>query len=346
MISYISNFKAIFLALFIIILIEVFLVLFFSLDYERIREKTNLESLYTDDYLGKRTLQKYIVGIKYVLFEDADPEFLQIGDSSGFYGIQPNIIKEYIGNRDYINTNCCGDMGWDGYLYMAQAFLQKSKNIEYLILHVSPYTLPAWYGSGFSNDIYRSYTSYWNFYNYFPSLYFKSGVINFVFRKKNTENDKSLRQIKEVFKIDSYEEFTLFLKKSTGWLPYDEMPGKVRMPIEECGQDIKGYAHENGELVFAKYLQKIKDLADKYSVKLIIIFNPVACSGEKNIRDILMELQKFKNKNPDVYIPFSFINTQVADDFSDQWHLTPEASVDHSHKVGKILKKLLENEAN
>ena len=69
-------------------------------------------------------------------------EFIQVGDSSGLFGVRPNIVKSYLSGMDYINTNCCADMGWEGYAYSANYYLKKNPNAKYLVLYVTPYSLP------------------------------------------------------------------------------------------------------------------------------------------------------------------------------------------------------------
>ena len=59
-------------------------------------------------------------------------EFIQVGDSSGLFGVRPNIVKSYLSGMDYINTNCCADMGWEGYAYSANYYLKKNPMLSIL----------------------------------------------------------------------------------------------------------------------------------------------------------------------------------------------------------------------
>ena len=110
------------------------------------------------------------------------------------------------------------------------------------------------------------------------------------------------------------------------------------MPIDECGPSIiRNFYDSSGKPTLKKSLQKVKQIADRYNVKLIVIFNQVACEDSEQIIPIHNDLEIFKKKNPDVYIPFGFITSIDKEEFSDHWHLTPDASIPHSHKVGKVL---------
>ncbi|NQY42512.1 MAG: hypothetical protein HRT87_04105, partial [Legionellales bacterium] len=88
------------------------------------------------------------------------------------------------------------------------------------------------------------------------------------------------------------------------------------------------------------YLEKIKEVVERNGGKLIVIVNPVSCSdGSGQLQFLADQFEEFRNENPDVIVPFDFITTWSENDFSDQWHLTPEASIKNSHRIGKALAK-------
>ena len=115
----------------------------------------------------------------------------------------------------------------------------------------------------------------------------------------------------------NYEQLLEYLSFSKGWAPFDRKDGWKVMPIDECGPSIiRNFYDSSGKPTLKKSLQKVKQIADRYNVKLIVIFNPVACEDSEQIIPIHNDLEIFKKKNPDVYIPFGFITSIDKEEFS------------------------------
>ena len=70
---------------------------------------------------------------------------------------------------------------------------------------------------------------------------------------------------------------------------------------------------------YKKSLNKIAAISNKYKVKLIVLFNPVACSNSIKMSPIITEIEEFKKSHPEVLIPFDFITTVNKKQFGDQY---------------------------
>ena len=91
----------------------------------------SIENVFFDNKFFKNDVgQKYLISYKNKIFKDSIAEIVQIGDSSGLYGVQPNIIQNYLNGMDYINLSCCADTGWDGYVYTANYYLKNNENAK------------------------------------------------------------------------------------------------------------------------------------------------------------------------------------------------------------------------
>ena len=44
------------------------------------------------------------------------PIAVQAGDSSGFYGIMPDVVAQYVGGKQLLDLSCCANQGFQGYL--------------------------------------------------------------------------------------------------------------------------------------------------------------------------------------------------------------------------------------
>ena len=317
----------------------------------------SIENTFFDNKFKKLDVgQKYIVLYKSQIFKKNNAEFLQVGDSSGFYGVRPIIVNSYLNGLNYLNLSCCADSGWEGYVYTANHYLKNNPEAKYLVLYASPYSLPMQYKKGFSEDLKNIFgdvkdKNFFKIFNYIPSLYHRKRILNFLYQNdiedKSKEYKRVIKNLGVVNNFESYtgykySEFIKYLSSSKGWLPYDRKKGWKDMPINKCGNGItRNFYDAYGNPTLKNSLQKIKKIADRYNTKLIVLFNPVACKDSKKMGPIHNEIKSFKKLNPDVLVPLNFINTNDKEDFSDRWHLTPKASIKQSHEIGKILEDYL-----
>ena len=187
--------------------------------------------------------------------------------------------------------------------------------------------------------------------NYIPSLYYRKKILNFTYQNAIEEKDQEYKRVISDLGITNFETITgykngellKFLKYSKGWIPYERNKNFDNMPTNECGSSIlKNFYDAAGKPTLYKSLKKVKEISNRYNVRLIIIFNPETCSDSAEMSPIKEDLKKFKKLNPDVYIPFTFINTIDKENFSDQWHLTHKASIRQSQKIGEVLANFLD----
>ena len=327
MTSYISAFKSVFISLLLIFAMEVALA-------SRPSPEPEGSPLYSYKYLRGDVVQKRVVEEKRRLFEHSTPEFVQIGDSSGYYGVQPKIVERYIGNYSYINASCCGDTGYAGYRYLADIYLRDHPSAHYLVLYITPYLFPMYSKEGFSPSIYRAYLSPFRFVDKLPSLQYRIAVTNLVFYGNYSH----------VMRDDS--EFPNYIEKwvkqypqTGGWVPIPVAPKRLTVPAGEC--DFNHVYDYKGAPTVRDELEKIKKVTDKYHAHLIVMFNPVACTAGPIIQPIIDDVKDFQKENPDVIVPFPVITTWKPEDFNDPWHLFEKASVPNSERVGNALTKIV-----
>ena len=84
-------------------------------------------------------VQKHVLYDKFeLLFQDTPGDIVQIGDSSGFYGVIPREVTAGTADLSYLNLNCCADTGWDGYDQAAVLAVRRLAKPKMLVLHVTP----------------------------------------------------------------------------------------------------------------------------------------------------------------------------------------------------------------
>ena len=70
-----------------------------------------------------------------VLSSDAD--VVQVGDSSGFHGIRPNLVMKEVGDIRYFNLSCCANTGYDGYYDFVKFALDHDPKLRAIVLYVT-----------------------------------------------------------------------------------------------------------------------------------------------------------------------------------------------------------------
>jgi len=322
---FISNFKAFFIALSIIILIEC--ILFFCH-----RGVTDLHSnILSFAFHDEATGQRILVNDKIDKLGKIQTDFIQVGDSSGLFGVEPNIIMSHLKGLKYVSHSCCADTGWDGYLDIAKNILAHDKKAKYLVLHITPYSFPLQYKEGFSNILYEALASPWHYiYDFLPSMSFRSDVTNAVYYGKFQHKLLSEGELSEKWKNK--------LVSTSGWVPIEGKDTTDR-PRGDC--DFPNFFDEQGKSTVYQKLRKFKKLSDAHHVKLILLFNPVSCHDSKKIAPISADFKRFATRYPDVYIPFPLVTTYHVNYFHDRWHLNAKGAKIHSHEIGNALVKLI-----
>ena len=74
--------------------------------------------------------------------EDIEPDIISVGDSSGFFSLQPAIINRYLGGWKYVDLNTGANHAYDGYYAIAEYMLRRSHHIKYVVLYTFPQLLP------------------------------------------------------------------------------------------------------------------------------------------------------------------------------------------------------------
>ena len=68
--------------------------------------------------------ERWIIWKKMRDLPDENPVAVQAGDSSGFYGIMPDVVSQYIGGKRLLNLSCCANQGFHGYLVLLELALR------------------------------------------------------------------------------------------------------------------------------------------------------------------------------------------------------------------------------
>jgi len=110
---FISRFKVFFVAIAIILGIELLLATV-------VRGSAKYATNFYEFAYGKReSIQKHLIYEKLRVLVEKDADIISVGDSSGLYGVQPALVMERLDGLRYLSMSTAGDAGYVGYEYMA-----------------------------------------------------------------------------------------------------------------------------------------------------------------------------------------------------------------------------------
>jgi hypothetical protein len=323
------------------------------------------------------TFQRLAAYRKIVAFEDVDPDIIQVGDSSGFHGVQPPIVMSYIPGWRYLNMSLATNLGYSGYYNIAKLQLERSPHARYLILYTSliggvprkflwdenePLMAPIIYDE-FLSPLHRLAE--------LPTLAARRGVTDYVYylgyRYKRRGAALSTNR--------GYLAFDAIFRQSNGWTRETDVEGDIAANIYRSilpNIDVNEKAASNAvraalrrlprvtderffdwwtlkqvsyfDLVYGKFAQ----LAEDYGVQLVLIFNPFPRSTQRPEFGELMDwkaieagLRRVRKRHPEVIVTgFDFWPDERFSVFS---HVAAPYSDDSSRRVGGMMKDIIGN---
>lgn len=335
MTSFISNFKAIIIAILIIISIEFTYWCIFK------PEPLLISNFFELAYLKKENNTKLGLLGKMRAAAALHADYLQVGDSSGLHGLNPKVIEKYLDGKTYTNSSMGADFGYFGHYNVAHAIVANTDFVKTLVLYVTPFARPAYAHDlkrVLEKSVYSSFISPWHILNP-PTLASRTIITNLIYYGKNSEM--------------TYGKATLFgsnnmkeaFMTSKGFIPREvSFPKEQLRPINGCRfADWFEISAEGKRPIdfFYTGLEKMAKLARQKKISLVVVFNPVTChqTEELGTLNILRELALFRENYPEVIFPFPFITTWPKERFTDSWHLYSAAATIMSERLGKELHK-------
>ena len=314
---------------------------------------------YNTDFFDFSPVQRDVLS-KHVLYEkfsrvlpQIPSQTVQVGDSSGFYGVVPAEVSSASGGEDYINLSCCGDTGWNGYYYGARLALQREDRPRTLVLHITPFWAPA--SATFQGDnalavLMRDYILKDDVWHRLrpPSAGYRLRLTNLVYHGQWLDDFPydlhtaqphypSLRGWREQF------------RETRGWVPLPwamddallAAPQPLPCQIENAYSESRylGLVREDSLYI---HLQRFARLARDHDARLVLVTNPVPCVPQQDASsaDIARQLARFRADYPDVAVPFAFLRQWPQSAFKDRWHLGTEGAIRHSRLIGDFLHAL------
>ena len=320
-------------------------------------------------------VQRAFVAEKMLKFDDARPDILQVGDSSGLHAVQSPIVESYLGGRSFLNLSVASNLGFWGYHALADRIMERSGSVKVLVLYFTT-------GGGvprkalldardlMANDLYREFASPFHRLFQVPSLGVRREVTDEIFYLHGTLNQRD----RPLIENSGYYMLRDIIESSGGWvretdIPDDHINGLFQMirrnspslaAYDDAGL-VHHYRHAVGkteitstfdwrslsrrtymEIVLDKYLA----LARKHGAKLVVATNPVPASFQTeafkvgfDTDGIHQAMHDYASRHSDVSV--LGIDYWPDDKFSVFSHVGTPYSVESSHRMGRFLASLM-----
>lgn len=314
---------------------------------------------------GSTALQRHFVFRKIREFADSKPTIVQVGDSSGFFGIDPRVVMKHLPDGfNYLNMSCCANLGFNGYYNLLDFMAQRNDSIRYMVLHITPYTMPRpelWDADGaniwgvpelnvFGSAVHDEFLSIKRIFH-IPSLAYRqpatdaiNNVTPLFYLMAALKGEKANIGPMYPFNSPIYIEFINTFRESHGWTPESDVRGGVY--AVEC--DVPApESFDIHTMRYKTYIEQVFEsftaLAKRHNAKLVIVFQPVGCifgTGTKHAK-AREAIERFKVAHPEVAIPFPLIETWPVELFSVPAHVVRERTDLIGNRLGLALKEIV-----
>jgi len=251
------------------------------------------------NYLSPEYTHKRIVYEKLEDFADADPDVIQVGDSTGLYGIRPDAVMRHLGGMTYVNLSCCANTGFDGYYDIAKFVMERSRSVKVLVLYTNG--LPADSEARENLDagparIHATFASPWALLSP-PSQSLRQAVTSQVYALGGL-----VRPVEPMYPPGSPQaRIASTVAANRGWFPEDDPRISTTRRVEVftapdlCGQhDVFTPDFRNDHREWTSYrrswlgerqfvpelvLARFARLAERHQARLVIAFHPHPCAA-------------------------------------------------------------------
>jgi hypothetical protein len=292
-------------------------------------------------------VHRLIVNEKLRTFGWSSPDVIQIGDSSGFYGVNPDIVSSRLGGLRYVNLSCCAPMGFDGYYAVAHFMLRRNASVKAVVLYIGAMNfLNTDTGGSFAEPIQSSFDSLRS-YVMPPSLALRQEIIKAFYGAARTASANP-----------ELEHKLGFIEHHNGWHPEDDkrLSGKAVDEYwrTECGPEHLIVRNDNDDNystdLFGRREWRLFDkiagfaaLTAQYNAKLILIVHPLPCPFAGTAFGARMrDLDRLRSAYPNlVVVPADGFFSLPTETFSSFSHLRIGGEIENSQRVALAVAQAL-----
>jgi hypothetical protein len=297
-----------------------------------------------DLYRGGELFDRGVVVEKLGNLLDLDADIISVGDSSGFFSLQPRIVNRYLHGMKYVNLSTGANQAFGGYRAIAEFALRRSPRIKYVVLYLYPQLVPApavVAQAGLSPILQDTLVGLRSYITP-PSAYFSPQMKFRLFEGRRYRAGDQLSNHKV------YLEFHSTVKETLGWVPehdirFDRFRRLSFYPLSK-NEWYERLGIPNPSTIPA-ILGDFRKMVKSYGAELVIAFAPYPASAfepkDDNLGATERELERFQSENADVKFPFPYITAFSREKFAQFNHIAREYVFLSSSRLGAALDQVI-----
>lgn len=276
-------------------------------------------------------------------FADSSPDIVQVGDSSGFHGVNPDVVMRYLGGLKYLNLSCCAGMGYSAYYGIADFMLRRNPSIKAVVLYISLRDFPRaesiagqqQLGTFIENSLGSPFA-----YLSPPTVALRQRIVDVLDRRGQSRIDA-------VFT----DELRQSAREHNGWwAEHDRRSGgekRVEFWRQTCGptgvaaqDDDQSFYGDGKQSYILTEFGRLAKLTARHGAKFIVMFQPYSCRGLQGnfLAARRAELRSLMNRYGNMTVlPESVLEIWPTEKFASADHLRVGYDEENFHRVGRLL---------
>jgi hypothetical protein len=299
------------------------------------------------DPLRSEPFDRAELAIRLSHVEDSEPDVISVGDSSGFFSLQPKIINRYLDGAKYVDLNTGANHAYDGYYAIAEYMLRRSHSVKYVVLYMFPTLLPEEHVMQVADLAPITYEDLVSAKAYLtpPSAAISPYAKFLMFEGRYFHKSDPLGNTVPL------QQLTNTVDAAQGWLPefdvrYDRIGGRGGFDPDQRS-NLLSQLHLVETSSTVAYLSKFNRMIQSYGAKMAIAFAPVPSRylvpGDRNEIVADQALARFQQQHPDVKFLFPSLTYWAPEKFGMYNHISREYTFLSSRRLGEGLAELLEH---
>ena len=297
-----------------------------------------------DPFRGE-PFDRMVIATKLRHLENLDPEIISVGDSSGFFSLQPNIVERYLGGKTYVNLSTGANQAFDGYYGIAEYMLRRGKRLKTVVLHLYPGLMPsdAVFEKADLAPILRR-----NLVGRYVGLTPPSAALSYE-TKAQVFEWRTIHPGDPMLNHKVALEFEAIVGQTRGWEPehdvrFDRVAERAHFYPDQRGDWRARFGMTEPSAIkntFTEFARMVRS----HGATLVIVFGPVAdviVVPDANADIAQIRLEEFSRANPDVRFLTPLIETFGAEKFGMWNHISREYTNLSSKRLGLALRDYLD----
>jgi hypothetical protein len=292
-----------------------------------------------DPYRGE-PLDRLVLFEKLSRLEHSAPDIISVGDSSGFFPIQPTLVNRYLKGLRYVNLSTNGNMNFVGYQATADYMLERQPSTRYVVLTMFPVAMPfepILKQADLAPIVAKNLTGIER-YVMPPSAFLSPFVKTWLFERRAFDPKQPLSGHKLYLELRAQAVHTL------GWVPehdvrYKRMDADFSFP-KDPEKNAGNFYGLTAKSSIVAHLSTFAELCQRRGVQLFIVFAPMPWTtirDDGHLYNAEKRLEEFQVLHPEVKILTPLVTPWGPEKFGNFNHVSREYVFESSERMGTLL---------